>query len=117
MNIKRCEKNPLICPSDVKPSRPDFKVDGVFNCGVARCNGQVILLCRVAESAVGSNEDEVRVPVVVNNNGVDEIDVITYVKSEHPELDFSDSRKIHCVDAAGGKVINLTSLSHRRRTL
>ncbi|WP_270914626.1 glycoside hydrolase family 130 protein [Allofournierella sp. CML151] len=114
MNIKRCEKNPLICPSDVKPSRPDFKVEGVFNCGVARYNDQVILLCRVAESAVGTSEDEVRVPVVVNNNGTDQIDVITFVKSEHPELDFSDSREIHRAGAARGKIVNLTSLSHLR---
>jgi predicted GH43/DUF377 family glycosyl hydrolase len=38
MNIIRSEKNPIITPEDVKPSRPDFKVVGVFNCGVTSRN-------------------------------------------------------------------------------
>lgn len=31
MIMSRSEKNPIIKPEDVKPSRPDFKVVAVFN--------------------------------------------------------------------------------------
>jgi len=34
MNIFRSEKNPIIKPGDVKPSSADFKVAGVFTCGL-----------------------------------------------------------------------------------
>ena len=47
MKIERCVCNPLLTPADVKPSRQDFKIDGVFNCGVTEYKGEVILLCRV----------------------------------------------------------------------
>jgi beta-1,2-mannobiose phosphorylase / 1,2-beta-oligomannan phosphorylase len=47
--VLRSSKNPIIKPEDVKPSRPDFKVIGVFNCGVIRFNGEILLLMRVAE--------------------------------------------------------------------
>lgn len=52
MKVRRCEKNPLIVPADVTPSRPEFKVDGIFNCGVAKLGEEIILLCRVAESVI-----------------------------------------------------------------
>ena len=48
MKIERCVYNPLLTPADVKPSRQDFKIDGVFNCGVTEYKDEVILLCRVA---------------------------------------------------------------------
>lgn len=116
MNVKRCANNPLLVPADVKPSRPDFQVDGVFNCGVARYDGQTILLCRVAESAICHDPDEVRVPVVCRRDGHDEIEVVCYRKSECPQLDFTDSREIHAKGADGrvGEIVNLTSLSHLR---
>jgi predicted GH43/DUF377 family glycosyl hydrolase len=106
--------NPLIQPEDVKPSRPDFKIDGVFNCGVAEYHGEILLLCRVAESVKCDDENVLKVPVVVNKEGKDVIDVITYVKSEHPELDFSDSRQVYKVEKKRKKCVNLTSLSHLR---
>lgn len=111
MNVKRCENNPLLVPAQVKPSRPDFQVDGVFNCGVAQYGEETILLCRVAESAVCTSPDEVRVPVVAQRDGKDEIQVVCYRKSECPELDFSDSREIR---NKAGATVNLTSLSHLR---
>jgi len=43
INVVRSERNPLIKPSDVKPSNDDFKVDGVFNCGVCTYNGEYLL--------------------------------------------------------------------------
>ena len=44
MKIERCVYNPLLTPADVKPSRQDFKIDGVFNCGVTEYKDEVILL-------------------------------------------------------------------------
>lgn len=114
MRVDRCSKNPLITPADVKPSRPDFKVDGVFNCGVTEYNNEVILLCRVAESVICENEDEVKIPVVVKKDGKDVLDIVTYNKAEYPELDFSDSREIKAPGAKRPQVVNLTSLSHLR---
>lgn len=114
MKIDRCIYNPLLTPDMVKPSRDDFKVDGVFNCGVAEYDGEILLLCRVAESVKCENSDEVKIPIVVQKDGEDVLDVITYVKSEHPELDFSDSRHVLKVDKKSKKSINLTSLSHLR---
>ena len=116
MNVKRCENNPLIVPGDVKPSRPDFRVDGVFNCGVARYGNETILLCRVAESALCNDPDEVRVPVVRRRDGQDVIEVVCYRKSRRPDLDFSDTRDIRAKSADGkpGGAVSLTSLSHLR---
>lgn len=114
MRIKRCTENPLLAPKDVTPSRPDFKVDGIFNCGVAEYRGEVILLCRVAESVICENQDEVKIPIVVKKNGEDVQDIVTYCKREHPELDFTDSRHVLQMGGKKRKVLNLTSLSHLR---
>lgn len=114
MKMTRCDANPLIRPEDVKPSRPDFHVDGIFNCGVAEYNGEVILLCRVAESVKCDDPDRLMIPVVASRDGKDVMEIVTYVKSEHPELNFSDSRQVYFVEHGKKKVINLTSLSHLR---
>lgn len=114
LEVKRCLQNPLLTPGQVKPSREDFKVEGVFNCGVARYGEEIILLCRVAESVVGAGEKEVKVPVVKEVDGEDRIEIVTIKKEEHPELDFSDSRTIHKMTKTGKKTVYLTSLSHLR---
>ncbi len=115
INVTRCIQNPLIKPQDVKPSREDFKVDGIFNCGVAKYNNEVILLCRVAESVKEENQDVIQIPVVVNKDGRDQIEVIKIVKSENPQYDYSDSRSLWIIDNKGNrKIAYLTSLSHIR---
>lgn len=114
MNISRCSENPLLVPENVVPSRPDFKVDGVFNCGVTEYKGEILLLCRVAESVVCESMDEVKIPIVVNQDGKDRIDVITYQKNVNQDLDFSDSRYVSKKMGKKNKVLNLTSLSHLR---
>lgn len=114
MRVERCSKNPLIVPADVKPSRSDFKVEGIFNCGVTEYNGEIILLCRVAESVICENEDEVKIPVVVKKDGKDVLDTITYNKKEQTDLDFSDSRHVNTKTGKRNKIVNLTSLSHLR---
>jgi predicted GH43/DUF377 family glycosyl hydrolase len=50
VTVARAPENPIITPAMVLPSRPDFEVLGVFNPAVARHNGQVVLLLRVAEA-------------------------------------------------------------------
>lgn len=112
--IERCIQNPLISPKDVTPSHKDFKVDGVFNCGVAEYKDEVILLCRVAESVICNNSEEVKIPVVINKNREDVLEVITYNKAEHPDLDFTDSRHVMKTNGKKRIVLNLTSLSHLR---
>ena len=115
INVTRCIQNPIIKPQDVKPSREDFKVDGIFNCGVAKYNNEVILLCRVAESVKEENKDVIQIPVVVNKDGKDQIEVIKIVKSENPQYDYSDSRSLWIIDNKGNrKIAYLTSLSHIR---
>ncbi|VYU11409.1 glycosidase [Clostridium paraputrificum] len=113
--IKRSSRNPLIKPSDVKPSREDFKVEGVFNCGVCKYNNEYLLLCRVAESVIVENDDEVKVPIVVNKDGSDVIDILSFNKKIDKQYDYSDSRSLWYKDASGGrKIAYLTSLSHIR---
>lgn len=48
--IRKSERNPVIKPSDVKPSRKGYKVLGAFNPGAILFDDVVILLLRVAES-------------------------------------------------------------------
>lgn len=115
INITRCEQNPLISPSDVKPSREDFQVDGVFNCGVTKYKDEVILLCRVAESVKIEDENTIQIPIVSNTNGKDEIEVVKIKKDENPQYDYSDTRSLWSIDAKGARKISyLTSLSHIR---
>lgn len=115
INVIRSAKNPLIKPSDVKPSRDEFKVDGVFNCAVCKYNDEYILLCRVAESVKVDNEDEVKIPVVVNENGEDIIKILSFNKKIDTEFDYSDTRSLWKLDEKGSrKIAYLTSLSHIR---
>lgn len=48
--MERYLKNPLIIPAHIPPTRPDFRVIGTFNPGVAEYQNKIILLIRVAES-------------------------------------------------------------------
>jgi len=107
--------NPLIGTSDVIPSMPDFRVEGVFNCGVARYKDETILLCRIAESVQSDDPDIIKFPVVVNVNGKAEFQIVSVRRSEHPEYCFEDSRIITQDDGNGfKKTVFLTSLSHFR---
>lgn len=115
IKVNRCTQNPLITTNDVKPSRKEFKVDGIFNCGVTKYKDEVILLCRVAESVKDVSEGSYKIPFISNENAKNDVKIITIVKAEHPEFEYSDSRSIWKKDAAGFKKIEyLTSLSHLR---
>ena len=70
MSVLRSEKNPIIKPEDITPSRPDLKVIGVFNCAVTRFNGEILLLMRVAEKPINDNKDLEIIPLLDLNTGM-----------------------------------------------
>ena len=91
MAVHRASDNPIIRPKDVRPSRDDFEVIGVFNAGVARYGDEVILLLRVAERPRAKREDLVLSPIYdVDTN---EITVQSFARDD-PRNDFSDPRLI-----------------------
>jgi len=108
MVIERNRKNPLIIPADVKPSREDFSVECVFNAGVTRYNDDIILLLRVAERPIQTDESKVTVPIIKEVNGKFELQLISFDKNDS-SCDFSDSRLIKKNDE-----MYLTSMSHIR---
>lgn len=105
MTAQRRPENPILTPSMIRPSRPDFEVVGVFNPGVTRHEGDVVLLVRVAESPVRSAH-EAAAPYF--DAARDRIDVRRW-KTEEEGVDTSDPRVI----VADGRTW-LTSLSHLR---
>ncbi|MDP2945663.1 MAG: glycosidase, partial [Atribacterota bacterium] len=106
MNIFRSEKNPIITPEDIKPSRPDFKVVCVFNCGVTRFNEEILLLMRVAETPINNNPKKELVPIL--DLKTDKVIVKEFSKTD-PSIDFSDPRVIRTPTNQ-----YLTSISHLR---
>jgi len=112
--IMRKAENPLLTVADVKPSREDFVVDGIFNCGATKYGDEYILLCRVAESVKCNRDGFVAFPVIVEHQGKSEFEVVVLEKSSHPEYDFSDSRTITKGSDAYSNVVYLTSFSHLR---
>lgn len=106
MSVHRCENNPVIKTEDVVPSRPDFKVLGAFNAGVAEYGDETILLLRVAEAPISEKADEVLVPLL---NADGQLVVHHYDKSDS-RYDFSDSRFV----SVNGQMVMLTSISHLR---
>jgi predicted GH43/DUF377 family glycosyl hydrolase len=106
MSIFRSPHNPIIGPKDVKPSREDYEVIGVFNAGVTRFEDQVVLLLRVAERPISVHPDIVLVGVY----DVDHGDIVLKEFSKNdPENDFSDPRLI-----TRPTETYLTSISHLR---
>ncbi len=106
MSVFRSSCNPIIEPKDVKPSRKDLEVIGVFNAGVARFQEEVILLLRVAERPISKHSDIVLTAVY----DVAEGDVVIKEFSKgYPEIDFSDPRLV----ITPGETY-LTSISHLR---
>ncbi len=106
MSVFRSPHNPIIGPKDVKPSRADFEVIGVFNAGVSRFDDEVILLLRVAERPISTHPDIVLAGVYdVALGGI----VLKEFSKSDPENDFSDPRLIIRPDQT-----YLTSISHLR---
>ena len=106
MEVFRWADNPVIGPKDVKPSRGDFEVIGVFNAGVARFEDEIILLLRVAERPISTHPDVVLAGVYdVTQGDV----VLKKFSKDEPENDFSDPRFIIRPSEK-----YLTSISHLR---
>ncbi len=112
MSVFRSPHNPIIEPTDVKPSRGDFEVIGVFNAGVARFKDEVILLLRVAERPISIHPDVVLAPIYdVARNDI----ILKGFSKADSEIDFSDPRLITTLAALGAlRGTYLTSISHLR---
>jgi beta-1,2-mannobiose phosphorylase / 1,2-beta-oligomannan phosphorylase len=106
MNIFRSEKNPIIRPEDIEPSDPGFKVAGVFNCGVARSRGEIILLMRVAETPINNNPKKLSVSWF--DAGIGKL-VIKEFNKDDPSINISDPRIVNTPEGN-----YLTSISHLR---
>ncbi|OBZ12030.1 glycosidase [Bacillus sp. FJAT-27264] len=107
MTTVRSELNPIIKTTDVSPSRPDFKVLGAFNAGVAVYGEETILLLRVAEAPVSENAGEVLIPKLNEVTGEVNVEKLSLTDSRYS---FADSRFV----AENGKMTMLTSMSHLR---
>ncbi len=106
MKVFRSPYNPIIEPKDVKPSRDDFEIIGVFNAGVTRFENEVILLLRVAERPISKNPDTVLTAVYDVGSG--KLTTKQFPRND-PETDFSDPRLITTPNQT-----YLTSISHLR---
>lgn len=106
MKIFRPPENPIITPENVKPSREDFEITGVFNAGVTRFNEEILLLFRVAERPIQENPDDVLTAIFDTNQ--DQMVVKEFLRG-NSKIDFSDPRIIITPDGT-----YLTSISHLR---
>ena len=126
--VHRVHANPLITPSTVSPSKPEFEVISTINPGVAKVGDEVVMLVRVAErprrdvqpgpdaqmiDLSGSKPRPVPLPGGLKPEqliGMAYLDtelepptvVIGYVPKDLPGLDLSDPRTIRYRNAAGG---------------
>lgn len=60
--IIRLSHKPILGLANLKPSHHDLRVLGVFNPGATRYQDEILLLVRVAEEAIQTSTDGVRVP-------------------------------------------------------
>lgn len=104
--MKRSIYNPIIKPEDVKPSRPDFEVHYVMNCGVTRFEGDILLLLRVAEIPKNNNAHTVLAPFFNEKTGI--VETKEFDKSD-TTVNFNDPRFI---EAPNDRI--LTTISHLR---
>ena len=105
MTIRRLSTTLLLRPEDVPTSRDDFEVVGVFNPGVVRAGGEVVLLVRVAE------RPRERRPGLTGLPRWDVATGLTIDWAPNTELEFRDPRVV-LIKATG--TIRLTFISHLR---
>ncbi len=106
MRVFRSPDNPLIEPKDVKPSRDDFEVIGVFNAGVTRFGDEIILLLRVAERPINIYPGIIL--TAVYDIIADEF-IVKEFSINNPDNDYTDPRLIITPEQT-----YLTSISHLR---
>ena len=103
--LMRSTDNPIIKPSEIKPSRDYFGVVGVFNPAAIQVNGETVLFLRVAEEVLGS-KDKIRIPIY--NAQKKDVEIVVFDKDD-PSVDNRDPRVVF-KDGS----FYLTSLSHLR---
>jgi predicted GH43/DUF377 family glycosyl hydrolase len=106
VQVFRSQDNPLIKPEDVKPSRKDFEVVGVFNAAATRFGDEIVLLFRVAERPINDNPNIVYAPVFDVTEGRI---ILRQFKKDDRQNDFTDPRLI-----VRPNETYLTSISHLR---
>lgn len=89
----------------IQPSRPGLEVVGVFNPAVARHDGNVVLLLRVAEAVADVGAGELAVPIY--NHAAGKLEIKRFPQDERVAA--SDPRML----VVNGQTL-LTSLSHLR---
>ncbi|MGC8864965.1 MAG: glycoside hydrolase family 130 protein [Bacteroidales bacterium] len=102
--VVRFLQNPLLRPSDIRPSMEGMEVACLLNPGVFKFDDKIWLLLRVAERP-RQVEGKISFPVY---NNVGEIEILTFDKDD-PNLDASDPRVIRYKGQD-----YLTTLSHLR---
>ncbi|MEI8309314.1 MAG: glycoside hydrolase family 130 protein [Verrucomicrobiota bacterium] len=106
--VHRFPTNPLIHPSQVKPSHPGLEVLGAFNPGATLFEGKSLLFVRVAERPV---QEKGYVSTAVMDEESGELKILRF-RLDDPKLDFSDPRLIR-YDGVG----YVTSISHFRKAV
>jgi predicted GH43/DUF377 family glycosyl hydrolase len=107
LSVRRFAENPILVPSQLRASRPDFEVVGVFNPAAIRIGQETVLLLRVAEAPRDVPEGHVAAPIY--DPASSSVIVKTWPKHT-PGLNTSDSRLV-----VVGRDTFLTSISHFRR--
>jgi predicted GH43/DUF377 family glycosyl hydrolase len=87
---KRCDKNPLLRPSDLNAGIKGMEIACLLNPGVFRYNNKIWLLLRVAERPV-QKENKISFPIY-NEEG--KIEVVSFDTND-PDLNISDPRVIN----------------------
>jgi len=101
--IKRIRQKLLIKPSDIKSSRDDMEIIGVFNPGAARFKDNIYLLLRVAERPVEKREGYFPSPIVENGK----------MKIKWFKVSKDGMEDMRCYNLPD-KTMRLTSISHLR---
>jgi len=90
--ITKHKDNPIIKPSDVKPSMDGYQVLGSFNPGAVNFGDEILLLLRTSERCE-PREGYVRVPVYRFEGGRSYPDMMEF-KFTDPELSLKDTRGV-----------------------
>lgn len=108
MKVVRYPENPIVTQRDVKPSYEDWEVMCAFNAGVIEHDGEVMMLMRVAERPMASEQGMVLVPVMKHDGEKARLEILEF-SPDDPTYDFTDPRLI-----CGPTGLYLTSISHLR---
>lgn len=92
MTARKYEGNPIVKPSNVKPSMDGYRVLGAFNPGATVFEDEVLLLLRVAESCEPV-AGKVRVPVYRFDQGAPRPDIMEF-EQDDPNVSLKDTRGV-----------------------